>query len=314
MALASWLIAVSPIMARADAFARVRTTVGYRCPANSSTPLVSVTLNDKTAATFTLDTGFQISVISVTLAKKMGLSPEPAVTPTGQPVMVAGKPLYAVTVDSLSLGAGKPKISFTTCPLAVFTDKSIKGVSDKDVDGIIGTDLLRLMAVELDCPHHQVTFWYPGNLSQQELTGKGFDHPLAVPVTDPDQMELYYVQGQLQNGAVTASEKMIIDTGLNATTILASVAKMLGLVPDTTGTAALFASVVSVYRARVPSIRFGDLVLHDYPIFYYEKDNLQNAISLGMGVLSGYRVLLDYAHGTVYLKSTVPDKINILGK
>ncbi len=169
------------------------------------------------------------------------------------------------------------------------------------------------MAVRLDCPLHQATFWYPGNLSAKEVINNGFDQALVIPVTDPDSRMLYLVQGQFQNGSNVATEKMQVDTGSDGTTVSASLAKTLKLVPDVTQKANLLRSNVVLLRAKVPIIQFGDLTLHDYPVYYYDKKNSTYPLSLGMDVLSSYRVLLDYAHGSLYLKPATPNKISIRG-
>ena len=314
LAAALCLFAAFSSVSRADAPARTWTTVSCRSSPGRLQPLITVVLNSTTTATFVLDTGSYVSAVSDTLVKKMGLVPQPYLLAEGRPFILNGKPLNKVDAAPLGIGEGKTQLAIMRYPLAVFAAKELAPVYGPGVDGIIGTDLLRFMAVRLDCPQHQVTFWYPGNLTPAELVSDGFGHSLIVPVTDPDHNALYYVQGQFQNGLNTATEKMRVDTGISGTFVSPAVASALKLTPDMTGKIDLFETTATLFRAKVPSARFGDLTLHDFPIYYYEKEDSANPISLGMDVLSGYRVLLDYAHGTVYLKPTVPDHINILSK
>lgn len=215
------------------------------------------------------------------------------------------------TFAPVNIGDSKSPISIESYSFVVFPEKRIYDISGKGVDGFIGTDLLRFMAVRLDCPRHQATFWYPGNLSAKEVVSSGFDQALVVPVTDPDSSILYSVQGQFQNGSNVAAEKMQVDTGSDFSLISASTAETLKLVPDVKQKANLIRSKVVLLRAKVPSIQFGDLTLYGYPVYYYDKEDSTYPLSLGMDILSRYRVLLDYAHGTLSLKPTTPNKIKI---
>lgn len=308
------LIAVFPAMSGAEVPMRQQVTVNYRCIPGSQRILISVMLNGKMPATLMVDTGMPASAVSETLAKKMGLVPQPYLLASGKPSTMMGQQLKKIDIVSLDMGEGKTQLSFGPYPLVVFSDKVIAAVTPIGVDGMIGADILRWMAVRLDCPRHQVTLWYPGNLSPDEVASDGFDHAFVVPVSDPDQVALYWVQGQLQNGLSSDAERMMVDTGSDGTIISNRAANALKLTPDTTQKATLLSGSATLFRAKIPSVCFGDLILHDFPVYYYEKDNLQNPVSLGMDVLSGYRVLLDYAHGSMYLKPTVPDHINILSK
>lgn len=314
LAVALCLFAAFSAMSRAEAPARQQATVNYTCIPGSQRILISVMLNDKIPATLMVDTGMPASAVSETIAKKLGLVPQPHLSASGKPSMLMGQQLNTVDVASLGIGTGKVQLIFGPYPLVVFSDKETAAVTGPGVDGIIGADFLRWMAVRLDRPQHQVTFWYPGGLTQSELVSDGFDHALVVPVTDPNKNALYWVQGQFQNGLSSDAEKMMVDTGSDGTIISQSVANAIRLIPDTTQRANLLSGSAMLFRAKVPSARFGDLTLHDFPVYYYEKEDSANPISLGMDVLSGYRVLLDYAHGSIYLKSTVPDHVNILSK
>ena len=314
-AVALCLFVTFPVASQADAPARQQATVNYRCLPGSSRILISVMLNGKTPATFMLDTGMWESVVSETLAKKMGLVPQPYLSASGKPIIVMemGQQLNKIGIASLGIGEGKAQLAFGPYTLAVMSEKEIVSVTGPGVDGMIGSDILRWTAVRLDCPQHQMTIWYPGDLTPAELISDGFDHAFVVPVTDPDKNALYWVQGQFQNKTSMDAPKMMVDTGSDGTIISASVANALNLTPDTTHKAGLLSGSVTLFQSKIPSVRFGSLTLHDFPVYYYDKDGAY-PISLGMDVLAGYRVMLDYTHGSMYLKSPVPDHINILSK
>jgi len=102
---------ITPPPARADAPAvkRYQTTISYT-PSEHGFIYVQVRMdNGRTVGgltgTFILDIGASIISVTDALAKKMGLSPVPAINTAGGPLLLNGKQAQMVTVPQLYIGS-----------------------------------------------------------------------------------------------------------------------------------------------------------------------------------------------------------------
>ena len=108
-------------------------------------------------------------------------------------------------------------------------------------------------AVLLDYAHDRMTLWAPGGLSADEMESEGF-HPLGtVPITpSPSDENQWSAHIKFTDGASTAEQDLIVDTGANRTTVPSAVARQLKIRKGGDGQAALFLNkTVTVDFGRV---------------------------------------------------------------
>jgi predicted aspartyl protease len=259
-------------------------------------PLVHVKVNSIADATFLVDTGTNNSTISTDLAKRLGLRLQPAVNDAGMPIRWKGKQGVMAQVTLLEIGQIKANNGY----FYVMDDKDFRATSGSTFEGIIGANILQNSAILLDAQQHILGFCLPGALSPGELKQIGFPQPYMVPLTRTTGNQ-WWVQAQFSNGSNSGSESLLLDTGSDSTSLSGQLAQKVGF--KVTGQEnqkdALGKSIVDT--GRVDSIHIADLALLDFPLTVQSSEEIPPV--LGMNILSGYRVLIDFPAKKMYLQS-----------
>jgi membrane-associated protease RseP (regulator of RpoE activity) len=257
--------------------------------------IVPVRVNDHTTGHFLLVTSSDLSEISSTFATSLGLTPQPLLV-DGQPYLVSSQPAMSVSLNQIALG-GTPGIGLGNLSLPVVDLSDMSKQIGQTIDGIIGSDLLSQIAVGIDFPRRQITFWDHGSLSADERRAAGFGEAAEVPVlpiyggTSPLALSTH-----IQNGAVTRDVQLIIATGSQTSLLPTADSQALGMtpLPNPNDPATLL--------SRPTRLNFGGLTLNA-PLFQFTSNIFDT--TLGMNVLSQYRVLLDGPTHTAYFAPEV---------
>jgi predicted aspartyl protease len=275
-------------------------------PDDHGGPLVKVRINDKVDATFIIDTGTPGCYISESLATKLGLTAtSPIMTPDGKPGSVFGKPARAVTLDRLELapkpGGGPLIIQPFNGPFVVLKNEQLWVSPSLTADGILGATFLENFAAGFDFISHQMILFQPGVLSDAQAQGLGCAGPggAEIPLTD-NGLDQFFVSALLDTGTASRSAGLLVDTGSKLTVIPQADAKALSLKSE--GKQPLIGGTdpyAVLDRAQVASFSLGDIRLLDRSVLY--PDRKDYPAILGMDILKGYKVLLDYPAHKMYL-------------
>lgn len=169
-------------------------------PFNNDLGLIYVKLriNDSRPLLFNLDTGFDVSIIDATVAKKLKLKLEniKVVPVPGGSIEMGNIPTAKVNFGDL-LVTGQP---LQTAPLA-----SLAKFVGHDFDGILGHDFINLFAVEIDYQNNFLTLHLPNSF---EYKGKGEAIPVNIIKGEP-----FINANILEEGRPRITAKLKIDTG-----------------------------------------------------------------------------------------------------
>lgn len=256
-------------------------------------PIIPVRINDRTTAHLLLNTTANLTVISTTLAAKLGLTPAPMLA-GDKPYMIEGRPGSAVSIARMQFGAN-PNIYASNVSLPVVDMAPISAQAGQTVDGVLGFNSLAGVAVGIDFPRHRITFWDHGSLSRAERRAAGFsgaEAPLAAPAGD----FRYTVPTKLENALSSRSLPVALGT-----------ASYLSVLPRVEAQALQVATFAGddqppTDRVRVPRVTLGSLTLAS-SLFRIGDSN--EPPLLGLNVLSRYRVLLDCPAQKMYLMPAV---------
>ena len=272
-------------------------------------PLVEVMLNGTTTATFLVDTGSPVSVISQSLARKLGGALSPAVDDRGRAILYNGAKEQSMMtkVSEISIG----QLAFNDRLMLVAEEKSFMLHPGIPYDGVIGMSLLRSAALLLDTQRHTLTFCYPGTVGASTLAQLGFTAPCVLPLTEDEGAQ--WVQARFSDHGNSGEERLMLDTGATQTHVSKQLAKQLDLTTiSQQKQRGLFGdSVVDV--VKIGEVRLGDLTVRNFPVAAITQPMLTKTLAapslLGLDILSGYRVLMDFPGGKLYLQpypSTIP--------
>ena len=263
-------------------------------------PVLIGTINGQTAK-FMADTGAGFSVLSPEIAKQLNLTLKPAFLNDGKPFLWKGEQGVAALVSSFKIS----NVSFTKVPFRVLPDQDFmlapKAPDDTRFDGVVGANVLEHFAVLMDASQHQFGLCLPGNLYRKQVADYGLTQPYIVPITKKEDGH-WYVEAQITNDGMTASEALVLDTGSNITEISDTTAQILHL--KIIGQQ----QQVNSYRTRmvdisnITALRFGNLNLSGPSVVVSPISTTEPPI-LGMNILSGFRVLIDFPGKKMYLQS-----------
>lgn len=293
--------AAGPLVTNTPAGTR-STTLPY-APSKNGLALVRVwiypTGKKPIPATFLVDSGAGNSTVTDALVQNIGLTPRPAFGTNGARTLVFGKPMQAVTLPPILVGAFR----LDNQSFVVISGKTISALVSQPVDGILGANMLTVYPALFDFEHHQITFFYPSP-SPDDLRTFGMDGATVVSVEDRTGSGEFACRAKLVNGDLTAEETLIVDTGTDMTVIPGQVADRLRLRPGTGNyTISTILGTRSLSFAHVPSLSVGTAAVQD-PIVVYtlNKPTDTDRSLLGLNFLSQFRVLLDYNQKKMYLK------------
>ncbi|HLV79056.1 MAG TPA: retropepsin-like aspartic protease [Chthonomonadaceae bacterium] len=268
-------------------------------------PLITLPLTNTISGAFLLDTGTAASLISKTLADRLRLSPGSVAPDNHQMAQFGDIMLPVMQLSRFHLGT----LPLPDAPFLVYDH--FRALSDIGVEGVIGTNFLTRMAILFDFQHGRLTFWFPGGLSTAEIEQSGFTQDEAVPLSirqdGPDGQD-YSIPIGID---ASARETMRIDTGAGYTSLSASLARTLRLQPFYQGEEVDgFRGVSKMNRAHVPALSLGRQILKDLPVSYPLTDPGPTPPSLGMDILSRFRVLMDIPNGKIYFKPVEDPEAN----
>jgi len=267
----------------------------------SGQPLIQVKINDTQTATFLVDTGSSGSLISRELAEQMNLPLMPAVdSENGSPILWKGKQAMMTNISTLKAGT----LLFNNAPLFVLEAKQFvlsPSIGEANpYQGILGINLLEHVAILLDGRTHKLGFCIPGNLSQEQVGQIGIAQPCILPLTHVNELQ-WYVTARFVNNGVEGDENLALDTGSDSTYVSEQLAKKIKLkMRDQQGNKIIYGADV-VADAKTDKLSLGDLTLRDFLIAIRPASE-KLPPSLGMDVLSGYRVLIDFPGGKMYIQ------------
>ena len=268
-------------------------------------PVVEVRIGAIKAA-FLVDTGQTFTGIAPSLAKRLGLTPKALLpgsqsTAFGQIVRNGShQTMNLITLPTMQLG----DINFTARQVQVFSE-SLWNHLGTNIDGIIGLDALEFCIVEFDFPSRHLTFLNPRAVTEELRQKAGYDASAYNANITKDDSGFYTVALDLTNGGSHFSEIATVDTGSYLTQISAKAANALGLSP--TGVSIPYAALrksQDVIPSRVGALQVGQIKLLDVSVGYPQKDDADGVGTvLGMDILSGYKVLLDFPAKKIYFQT-----------
>ena len=266
-------------------------------------PVIQSMLNGTQPATFMVDTGGGFCILSPEMAHRLHLKRKSSTVDDGTPYRFQGKQVSAVSVSTIKFG--NLTITINRGDFRILDDQNFmlfpnKNSDDTLFDGIIGVNLLQQFAVLLDTSQNFLGLCSPGSLELNQLGPLGFTSVYIVPIFQKDG--LWYVTVQLTNNGSSQSEDMVLDTGTNQTVISDTAATHLGLkIRDEQRTTNLYSNNVPVGDSSVDTLQIGGITLSGHAIGVAPVSDLEPP-RLGMDILSGYRVLIDFPGKKMYLQ------------
>ncbi|MGE0640805.1 MAG: aspartyl protease family protein [Thermoanaerobaculia bacterium] len=261
--------------------------------------LFRVRIGDSPPLSAFLDTGFDVSVIDVAVAERLGLHPHDLKS-EAQP----GGTLETGKLDPLSLTIGElttAPLELTTAPIA-----GLGAVVGRPLDLIVGHDLLERYVVEIDWPRRTLRWLDP---QTPPTATAGTVLPVEIVAAEP-----FVVAGLAMPGGRAVFGRFKLDTGS-----LDVAGLNLNFVRDEklleAGTRELAVGGVgaggetSGRLFRAEAILLGDHRL-SRPLVGYTVDsggfeNRDNAGTIGVAWLSRFRLTLDYPHRRIVLEPGV---------
>ncbi len=278
----------------------LKSTFSYTTPPNFEMPLVQVRMNNKLMGTFAIDTGTSNTVVTDKLAEKLGLTPALDFK-DGQPYKVEGQLAQGVTLIPMQIA----NITFTRVDVLVVQEHRLTSVAGQPLNGIIGNNILSLFSIYFDFPRHQMT-WYRGGLASDVLKAAGFERASVLPMTLQPDTDDYVVPVQLRQGSKSVQENLLLDTGGGTTTISKKSAQQFNLTIVANQVQKSFRGNFGVNATQLETIQVGNIEVTNKLVMYPSDDNSSFPSLLGVDILAGYQVLVDFPNKKMYIQSTVP--------
>ena len=282
-------------------------------------------INYAVTATFLIDTGSSTNAISQTMADKLGLKPQ--VAPFAKdPSFLEGRQATFVSLQKVLIGS----LTLQGGAYIVMPAKTLATMTGGKVDGILSIQMLRYFAIDLDFPRQQITMWFPNGLADDAVKEAGFSDAFSVSLIPsiPDSIiydpvkagqsaeaywRLYYsVPVQIGDGLHVSQQSLLLDTTGGVTLFPLEVSRALHL--DVQGTMPLSkptygSQLVNIVQA--PTIQIGSLRLLNQTVEVFQSGTAgegpaHKTAALGLDLLSGYRVLMDFGAKKMYFKLNIP--------
>ena len=263
-------------------------------------------------ATLLLDTGTASCCITDRLATTLGLPQTPAVGPNSKPILSLGRPGRQVVIPLLMFGnIPAPNIPFLVVGADTFTNAL--GKYGTTVDGIIGDNLFKFNSTVID-PQYAVVGFFAHPLTPADIKIVGMDKAVEVPLQELKGVNTFACHVRLASGGKASETDLVVDTGNNLTSLSKQDAQRLGLDSlSRRDQATLMTGGIDVHSAVLPLLTIldhqGDYssVRAEGLEVIYPKGKFPDYAppSVGMNVLSHYRVLLDFPEKKMYLLPAV---------
>ncbi|HEV2473889.1 MAG TPA: pepsin/retropepsin-like aspartic protease family protein [Chthonomonadales bacterium] len=293
----------SRLLVRQTAADRVRQTVTTGYIGCASGLIVIATVNLRSALLL-MDTGTNFTVLSQSFAAGLKL-PLFQETP---PVTLRGYPVYEALVATLQLGA----ISFSNAAVVVGNDANLDALAGRHIDGILGTDLLKAMAVRIDFWNHTISFLRPGIVTYKELKRMGLGHAACVPMFSlAAARNIFTVPASVNHGPWT---DLSIDSGASETILPNNVARNAALTPDPAlereSHSVVDMAPIKMLGSVANSLRLGGVELRDAHVRYEPGSTSHFEPCIGMDVLRRFDVLMDFPSSRLFLEPLSSKIIN----
>ncbi len=273
---------------------------------NNGMPLVQVRFSNTLIGTFAVDTGEYESVITEDFVKKANLNP------SAYEKRWLGFGLFPVTVVEV------PQIRLENLEMLkptfrVVSQDFLFPMGGRQIDGILGGDVLSRFALRIDYPAHEIDWITPGNLSDKDVVALGFTLQNFIELgqeRDPgsdEKVNHYSLRAKFQSGDAASAEDLWIDTGSPATSVSYKLAGKLNLSPSRTELHEILSgSPTLLNRSSVAKMQIGQMALSDVSVVAPQQKDTGFPLLLGENVLSDCVVLLDFGPHRFYLKPVLP--------
>ena len=288
---------------------------------NYNNLLIQVKINGSITQTFLFDTGSNVSLISDRAVAEIK-SKDKSVHLTDKVYSVDGKSVSGFTPDNLNMGG----FNFKGFTLAVVPEKRLGFFGGKQVSGIIGLDIIKNLEYVFDFPKHQIFLYSPAvtvtppdgsapkyiaqGLTPEEISALGFANAKQAAIIDSAADRRKYVHALCGEGGKNGEEDLVFDTGSSATVISPSLADTLNVKPISENVLSTgFAGPEYLSTALLGQFQVGDLVLQNQMVKYSSQRAFDKNLppTLGMDILSKYKMLVDFSSSKMYLK--LPDAV-----
>ncbi|UXX78161.1 aspartyl protease family protein [Reichenbachiella carrageenanivorans] len=257
---------------------------------------IKVKVNGSEELDFIFDTGDGLTVLNIARAKELGMASGSDATTTSAEGTISGK---LVKHNELTVG-GAPIHNIKVYE-TVLTHLEIS--IGKDIDGIIGYDILKNYVVSMNYDKKKIDLYDPATYKYK---GKGTMMGINLTSFIP------HIMGQvtLENGEKVMGE-FFVDTGAKATidfnTPFVESNDLTSKVGDSYIylVAGLGDTEYEHHRGRVKSFAFENFAFTDMPVgLSHAKSGIQNhkkvAGIIGSGVLSKFNIVYNYAQKKMY--------------
>jgi predicted aspartyl protease len=273
-----------------------RTTVSLYFLPGDNRPMIQGKMNGLLVCNLCVDTGSTISFLTETTAKKLFLTPQPAIGDDNQPIVTPysnGKTAEFVGVNRVEIGT----LTLARCGFILIPDNLFHNIFGETIDGMLGTNVLTNLAMLIDNEKAEITFWKSGNVTDLQRIAVGMGKAAPLPLIPREELMTLPVRFNGQ------TENLTIDTGAQGTSVPAEFARRLALPPakQSLKETSLY-STVTLETINVGTVAVGDNVLKDVPIHYSKEQIPRLSSVLGMDVVSKFRVLLDFPQKRLYLQ------------
>ncbi|PIB35142.1 hypothetical protein BFP72_06900 [Reichenbachiella sp. 5M10] len=257
---------------------------------------IKVKVNGSDELDFIFDTGDGLTVLDLEVAKELGMTSGSNATTTSAEGTISGK---LVKHNELTVG-GAPIHNIQVYETSL---DHLEISIGKDIDGIIGYDVLKNYVVSMNYDQKEIKLFKPSGYTYQGL-GKSFDIKLTSYIP--------HIAGQvvLENGETVEGE-FFVDTGAKATvdfnTPFVEANQLASKVGDSYIylVAGLGEQEYEHHRGRVKKFTFASFSFDEMPVgLSHATSGIQNhkkiAGIMGGGLLSKFNIVYDYHSKKMY--------------
>ncbi len=264
--------------------------------------LVQVSLNGQAPLPFVVDTGlFGLPLIVDTrVAEQLNLTPDPQ----SKPQELGSMQVRPAHLDSFAFVTSRSLRPDEVVPVPGFDSafvgdlgmvRSLKS-GRQQAAGIIGVDMLMLCAVQFDFDSHVMTV-YPKPHAPIQIPGA-----TVLPMSQHKDSSAYYIRMTLQEGITT---ELLVDTGAEGTDIPMSIAQRLQPLAAVSSGTGTFYGLWITPTLLLPAVTLGTTTLTKVAV--YSQPQLMPFFSLGIDLLSRFRVTLDFPNRRMLLQRRPDD-------
>lgn len=261
-------------------------------PITVSVPIIQVSVNGKPPLPFIVDTGTAFSVsLDFWAAKKLGLSAKGITTTNYQNVAYTQVPIHGIVLQ----GAEHTNDAAFDTQEAVVLDLSMLSMvrSGPRIAGIIGLGLLATTTSRFDFAQKTLTIWTAPHAPLHMPQG------IVLPLSGSDT---FTARAAFAPGTYA---DLIVDTGSDSTQIPLLALKSLHPTAITYNTSTMIDGDYVCPELRLPKISFGSLCVTDVVV---DVKPPPTGPSLGLDILSGYRLTLDGPNGQLILEPSAQSR------